>query len=129
MNTRSVWSAGVFFLLAVLSAHAQETKAVAKVLPTEGKGFIKLLVADNAGKSVFVRFYGDEGVIATDEIRGKDAHAFIRRYDLSRVNQKNFRMQVDTENASFTYQLTRDTKGIIAELRETTHTYPVLAAR
>ena len=129
MNTRSVWSAGVFFLLTVLSAHAQDNQAVAKVLPTEGKGFIKLLVADNPGKTVNVKFYGDEGIIATDEIRGKDAGGFIRRYDLSRVTQRNFLMQVDTENASFTYQLIKKGTGIVAELRETTHTYPVLAAR
>ena len=119
----------MFFLLTVLSAHAQESQAVAKVLPTEGKGFIKLLVADNPGKAVNVRFYGDEGIIATDEIRGKDAGGFIRRYDLSRVTQRNFMMQVDTENASFTYQLIKDGTGIVAELRETTLTYPVLAAR
>jgi hypothetical protein len=103
--------------------------SVAKVLPTEGRGFIKLLVADNPGKTVKVKFYGDEGIIATDEIRGKDAQGFIRRYDLSRVSEKNFLMQVDTQNASFTYQLTRNSEGIIAELRETTLTYPVLAAR
>ena len=129
MKTRSVWAAGVFFLLTVISANAQNAGTVAKVLPTNTKGVIKLLVCDNPGKSVKVKFFGDEGLIATDDIQGKDAQGFTKKYDLNRLAYKSFQMKIDTEYASFTYQITKDGRGVVAELRETTQTFPVLAAR
>jgi hypothetical protein len=130
MNTRSVLAAGVFFLLfTVSSTSAQDLTTVAKVLPTDGKSVIKLLVVDNPGKLVSISFYSEDGVIATDDIRGEEAHGFIRKYDLSRVSHKKFKMHVTTENSSFTYEIVKDGNTVMAELRETTQTFPVLAAR
>jgi len=129
MNKRSVWAAGVFFLLTVVAASAQSAHTVAKVLPTNGKNVIKLLVADNPGKSVSVKFYNAEGLIGKDDILGKQARGFIRKYDVSHVADKSFRMEVSTANASFTYDISRDGDTIIAELRETIQMFPALAAR
>lgn len=130
MKTRSWFGAGVFFLLfTVVAAHAQELMPVAKVLPTNGKGVIKLLVADNPGSSVVVKFYNEEGLIASDAIQGKDARGFIKKYDLSRLFFRNFWMEVTTESASFKYAITKTGDEVLAELRESTHTYPVIAAR
>ena len=131
MKTGSTIVAGVFFLLiTAITTQAQEVAtAVAKVLPTSGKGVIKLLVSDNPGKTVSVRFYNEDGLIASDLIKGKDAKGFIKKYDLSRVIPRQFWMTVDTENSSFTYAMTRENGGIVAELREATQKYPVIASR
>jgi hypothetical protein len=132
MKTRSWFAAGMFFLLfSVSSAYAQDqlVQPIAKVLPAKGKDVIKLLVADNPGKSVSVKFYNNEGVFGRDEITGPDASGFMRKYNLNQVFDRHFWMQVETQGAIFTYMITKDASGIVAELREATHTYPVLAAR
>lgn len=132
MKTRSWFAAGMFFLLfSVSSAYAQDqlNQPVAKVLPAKGKDVIKLLVADNPGKTVSVKFYNREGVLGTDEVTGSDASGFVKKYNLFQIADRNFWMEVRTESATFTYIITKDANGIVAELREATHTYPVLAAR
>jgi hypothetical protein len=129
MKKVSLFAAGMFFLLFTVTLQAQEITTVTKVLPTNGKGVIKLLVADNLGKTVSVKFYNDDGLIASDAIEGKDAKGFIRRYDLSQLFFRTFWMEVKTENASFVYAITKAGKDFTAELRESTHTYPVIAAR
>jgi hypothetical protein len=128
MKTGSLVSAGVFFLLFTV-ASAQAQTPVTKVLPTNGKGVIKLLVAENQGRTVSVKFYNDDGMIASDAIQGKDARGFIKKYDLSRLLYRTFWMEVNTETATFVYAITKSGDEISAELRESTHTYPIIAAR
>jgi hypothetical protein len=129
MKTGSLVSAGVFFLLFTVASAQAQTRPVTKVLPTNGKGVIKLLVAENQGRTVSVKFYNDDGIIASDEIQGKDARGFIKKYDLSRLLYGSFWMEVNTETASFVYAITKTGNEISAELRESTQTYPIIAAR
>ena len=133
MKTRSIAVAGLIFLLsaASLPANAQESSSpVIKVLPTAAPHAIKLLVTQQEGTDVEVKFYDEEGSIAQDEIRAqKGGNGFLKRYDFQKLpKDAAFWMSVKTSNTAVVYRITRSSDRLDAQLTETTHKYPVIVA-
>jgi hypothetical protein len=135
MKTRSIVVAGLVFLLcaAALPASSQESSsAVIKVLPTTAHNAIKLLVTQDEGADVEVKFYDEQGSIAQDEIRGnKVGNGFLKRYDFKKLPKNAaFWMSVKTSNTAVVFRITSSSDRLDAQLTEATHKYPfVVAAR
>jgi hypothetical protein len=133
MKTRSIVVAGLVFLLsaATLPAMSQESSsAVIKVLPTVAHNAIKLLVTQDEGGDVEVKFYDEQGPIAQDEIRGKKVgNGFLKRYDFEKLPKNaTFWMSVKTSNTAVVFRITRSSDRLDAQLAESTHKYPVVVA-
>jgi len=123
--------AGCIVLLGAFVGQAQDiASTVIKVLPAQKGDAIKLLVTNNDGSAVQVRFHSDQGPIADDRITGSRAgDGFLKRYSFEQLDEQSFWMTIRTETTSSLYKITRSDDGVDARLEEVTHTFPVVAAR
>jgi hypothetical protein len=76
-----------------------------KVLPTCIPGMIKVLHAGSIDKPVNVTFFNDDGRISTDRISGSFPKGVLKRYDVSRVADKNLLVQVSSADMTVTYRV------------------------
>ena len=116
---------------ASLPGSAQESSSpVIKVLPTAAPDALKLLVTQDEGTDVQVKFYDEQGSIAHDEITAeKGGTGFLKRYDFQKLpKDAAFWMSVKTSNTAVVFRITRSSDRLDAQLTETTHTYPVIVA-
>lgn len=125
--------AGMVFLFGSI-AHTVKAQQVGapqiKVLPGADSRTLKLLVV-GAQESVQVKFIGPEGDITTDMIGERGGiDAFVKRYDLRRVDLPEFWMEINTAGTSATYKIVTPSKGkkLVPMLAKTTYTYPTIAA-
>lgn len=113
-------------MMVVVASYARQTSdATVKILPAKEKGVIKILYAKEIEKWVEVKFFTEEGIIATDEIKGKDhPRGFLKKYDLRRVNLENYWVEITSPDLSVTYKLTgSDNDNVTAQLEKTITTY------
>lgn len=130
MKTKSIIVAGLVVLLSTVffASNAQSTNPTIKVLPTTSEGILKLLVVGAADQAVNVEFYTDEGLVLSDAIRSTES-GFNKRYDIRKIMERGFSMEVKTEGTSVIYKLAKsDSKKLTPILVKTTYTYPLVAS-
>ena len=114
---------------AVTRAKAQQPEQPAiKIVPTSKKDMIKVIYAYHTNQSVKVNFSTSEGLIKSDEVRGKDFDGgFYKKYDLQNINGNTLWVEITSPELSATFKLKSTNGKWIAELERTTYNYPTLA--
>jgi hypothetical protein len=133
MKTKMMIAAGMVFLFGSIcyTANAQQAgMPEIKVLPGADSRTLKLLVV-GAGENVEVRFFGQEGEIATDLIKEKEGvGSFVKKYDVRKLTLSEYWMEINTAGLSTTYRIVAPAKNkkLVPMLAKTSYTYPVIAA-
>lgn len=114
---------------AVTRAKAQQPEQPAiKIVPAAQKDMIKIIYAYHTNQSVKVNFSTSEGLIKSDEIRGKDFDGgFYKKYNLQNINDNTVWVEVTSPELSATFKLKSMNGKWIAELEKTTYNYPSVA--
>lgn len=133
MKIQTIIAAG----LAVVASTAFSVQAQSKlspsikVLPSTEDGVVKILYAYETSKPVEVRFSNENGILKTDFVKpGQFANGFLKKYDVSAIDTKKFRVEIIADNVSVTYQLTESKKGktYTPYLESTTYKQPLVAS-
>jgi len=129
MKTRSTIGAGLVVLLSTVffASNAQSTNPTIKVLPTTKEGVVKLLVVGTSNESVDIEFYSEDGLVQSDAVKSTDA-GFNKKYDVRKIMNRGFSMEVKTAGTSVTYKLVRDRSKLTPVLVKTTYNYPLVAS-
>jgi hypothetical protein len=133
MKIQTIIAAGLAVVASTaFSVQAQsELSPSIKVLPSTEEGVVKILYAYETSKPVEVRFSNENGILKTDFVKpGQFANGFLKKYDVSAIDTKKFRVEIIADNVSVTYQLTESKKGksYIPFLESTTYKQPLVAS-
>jgi hypothetical protein len=130
MKKKSTIVAGLVVLLSTVffASNAQSTNPVIKVLPTTKEGVVKLLVVGAGEESVDVQFYSEDGLVQSDAVKATQS-GFNKKYDVRKIMNRGFSMEVTTAGTSVTYKLIRDHSKLTPILVKTTYTYPLVASK
>ncbi|NOS92079.1 MAG: hypothetical protein HOP30_09170 [Cyclobacteriaceae bacterium] len=133
MKIQTIIAAGLAVVASTaFSAQAQsELSPSIKVLPSTEEGVVKILYAYETNKPVEVRFSNESGILKTDRVKPTSfAHGFIKKYDVSGIDTKKFKVEVISENVSVTYVITesKTSKGYTPRLESTTYNQPLVAS-
>ncbi len=124
-------------LVAVISASftgasAQQYGDVpVKILPTTEKGIVKVWFATPASQSVTVKFYNENGLLGSDNIKGgKYLSGFSKKYDVNHVKTGSFWVAVSSPSMDVTYKIvpSADGRNLDAQLETSTYNHTVVAA-
>jgi hypothetical protein len=86
------------------NGQAQDESRV-KIVTTSTPGIIKLIHAISTDEPVTVKFINDDGIVLSDEITGAFPKGLSKRYDVSELGKKAFRMEVSSTNLVVTYKI------------------------
>jgi hypothetical protein len=131
MKTKTTFLAGLMILAAMsftsTNVQAQADPAV-KVLPTSETGILKVLYAYPNQKTVQIKFYNESGLIGLDHVNKKFEKGFSKRYDLNKLSEGNYWVEITSPELSVTYKLEGSKeKKWISTLEKTTYSYPLVA--
>jgi hypothetical protein len=87
--------------------------------------------AMNIDEPVCVRFSNEQGLLCEDVIKGPYKKGIMRRYDMSKFFNENFRVEIKSKTIDVTYQIvpSKDKKTFTAYLEKVEHHHQLLAAR
>jgi hypothetical protein len=131
MKTKSTIVAGLVVLLSTVffASNAQSTNPIIRVLPTTSEGIVKLIVVGAEDQPVNVEFYTEEGLVLAEDVKSGEK-GFNKRYDIRKIMNLGFSMEVRTDGTSVTYKLAKDDhKKLTPILVKTTYTYPLVALK
>jgi hypothetical protein len=134
MKLQSIIVTGLIVVLTAsfTGASAQQYgEAPIKVLPTTEKGIVKVWFAIPANQSVHVKFYDENGILGSDNIKGgKYLSGFSKKYDVSHVKPGAFWVEVSSASLDVTYKLvpSDDGRKLDAQLETSTYNHTVVAA-
>lgn len=132
MKTRNLF-AGIVWMFAtagIASAQPIDEPAV-KILPAAEQGMLKVLYGYDARGTVEVRFIGENGLLKSDRIKaGSFEKGFLKKYDVRRIKDKNFWVEVRSANLVVRYKMvgSEDGKSFMPQLEQTTYNHPTVAA-
>ncbi len=87
------------------------TAAFVKILPTTQSGVIKVLHAQESESPVLIKFTTQDGEVGQDQVvRSKYEKGFTKKYDVSKIQGKDFWIEVTTAETSVTYHIVTDKK-------------------
>ncbi|HMJ70462.1 MAG TPA: hypothetical protein VK508_16270 [Cyclobacteriaceae bacterium] len=130
MKTKTTIIAGLIVLLATVfsASNAQSTNPTIKVLPTTKEGVLKLLVVGAGTETVGIEFYSENGLVQSDAIK-PTGRGFNKRYDVRKIMNSGFSMEVTTAGTSVIYKMARSGSKLTPILVKTTYTYPLVASK
>ena len=131
MKTKLIFAGMLTAVLAAWTGNAQNLEEPAiKILPAIEEGKLKLLYARDAQHAVEVKFIGENGLLQSDRIKaGTFQNGFIKKYDVSRIKEKNFWVEVSSNNLKVRYKVVaKDQKTFVPYLEQTTYSHPMVAA-
>ncbi len=130
MKTKTTIVAGLIVLLSTVffAGNAQSTNPTIKVLPTTKEGILKLLVVGAGSEAVDIGFYTEDGLVQSDAITSTES-GFNKKYDVRKIMNQGFTMEVVTAGTSVTYKLARSGTKLTPVLVRTTYTYPLVASK
>jgi len=115
---------------AIVVRAQQPDESRIKIIPMEKPGVLKLVHAITSYEPVTVNFVTDEGVIKSDEIKGSFPKGFTKRYDVRRISENDFRMEIITPSLTVIYRIipSHDGKTFTTHLEKAVHNYDVVVA-
>ena len=133
MKIQTMIAAGLAVIASTaFTAQAQtEMSPAIKVLPTNEAGVVKVLYAYETSKPVEVRFSNESGVLKRDFVKSNQfGNGFLKKYDVSAIDTRKFKVEIIAENISVIYQLTESKKGktYTSFLESTTYKQPLVAS-
>lgn len=130
MKTRVVLAGMIVAALGAFTVSAQSLDEPAiKILPASEQGKLKLLYARDTEKAVKVEFIGENGLLQSDRINaGSFEKGFIKKYDVSRIKEKNFWIEVSSGDLKVRYKMVAKDKSFVPYLEQTTYNHPMVAA-
>jgi hypothetical protein len=133
MKTKSLIFGMVIAISAALSsstAHAQDQPAI-KVVPAMEQDYVKIIYGYNTVKSVTVKFLTNDGILKTDNIKGKNFEGgFIKKYNLESLKGSTFWVEIVSPEHAVTFKMIPYKQGKwTAQLEKSTHNYGALAKR
>ncbi len=115
-----------------ISANAQTSNdSHIKLVPANAPGTIKLIHAGSIDKSIDVRFIDSEGTISSDRITGTYPKGVLKRYDVSKVRESSFYVEVSSKDLTVTYRVTasKDKKKYTTMLERVEYHNALVASR
>jgi len=130
MKTRIILAGMIVAALGAFTVNAQSLDEPAiKILPSSEQGKLKLLYARDADKAVHVEFIGENGLLQSDRIKaGSFEKGFIKKYDVSRIKERNFWIEVSSGDLKVRYKIVAKDKTFVPYLEQTTYNHPMVAA-
>lgn len=128
MKTKSILAL-VVMLSAAFATNAQSIEPAVKILPAGEKGMLKVLYAYDAQDNVDVKFIGENGLLKSDRIKaGSFSKGFSKKYDVRRIKDKSFWVEVSSAELTVRYKLIEGKDGnFIPYLEKTTYNHPMVA--
>jgi len=130
MKTKLIFAGMLAAVLAAWTVNAQSLDEPAiKILPSVEQGKLKVLYARGAENAVDVKFIGENGLLQSDRIKaGSFQKGFIKKYDVSRIKEKTFWVEVSSGDLKVRYKLVaKDEKTMVLYLEQTTYNHPMVA--
>lgn len=131
MKTKVILAGMIIAVLAAWTVNAQAPDEPSiRILPAAEQGKVKLVYARDSRSNVDVRFMDESGLLKSDRIKaGSFEKGFIKKYDVSRIKNKSFWMEVRSADLTVRYKLveSRDGKSFVPYLEQTTYNHPLVA--
>jgi hypothetical protein len=90
-----------------INANAQSAEeSRVKIIPTITPGIIKLIHAVPSEEAISITFYNDRDMIGSDKVEGSFPNGLLKCYDLRKISDKQFYMEVRSEGMTVTYRIT-----------------------
>jgi hypothetical protein len=117
----------VIALLTVSGAavYAQsESEPAVKILRTGKPGMIKLIYAIETNEPLTVKFLTDRGVAGSHKVKGAYPKGWLKRYDVSSIDNKEFWIEISSPQRVLTYHIVpEDGDKYAATLEKTTYNH------
>src|SRR5258708_415197 len=118
------------FSASLITANAQQIgEPAVKILPTTEKGILKIMYAYHTNRPVVVEFFNEEGLLASDNIKGEIQNGFSKKYDVRNL-RSGFWIEVRSAEMSVTFKMVKsaDRQTFVPHLEKTIYNYPPVAA-
>lgn len=103
-----------------------------KILPSSEKGIIRVLYASESATPVEIRFFTKDGELGSDKVFRKSYEkGFLKRYDISHINARDFLIEVSTKNSKVLYRIEQaiDRKSFEPTLEEVSYSEVLTASK
>jgi hypothetical protein len=116
-----------FFSSQVQAQIGDESKI--KILPSKA-GILKVHYAMEISEPITVKFFNRDGILTTDVIEGIYEKGLMKRYNIKKINTKDFWVEVSSAKMTVTHRVvpSRDKQTFASYLEKTTYNYPVVAS-
>ena len=94
----------VAFLGNNLQAQSLDESRV-KIIPTANRDELKVIYAIETTEPLKVKFLTENGVVASDKIKGSFPKGLLKRYDVSNINDHDFWVEISSPEMSLTYRI------------------------
>jgi hypothetical protein len=130
MKTKSILVGLVITFSTAFSTKAQSPESAVRILPAAEKGMLKVLYAQKSESAVSVRFLGENGILKADRIKaGTFENGFSKKYDVSRIKDRIFWLEVSSADLTVRYKMVGSKEGAFTPfLESTTYNHPLVAA-
>jgi hypothetical protein len=111
------------------TAYAQNAdESNVKILRAAKPGILKLHYAIQTSAPVVVKFFNENGVLGTDKIKGEFPTGLSKKYDVRKIDDSQFWVEVSSANRSLTYRITpsKDGKTFTSMLEKSTSSEPMV---
>lgn len=121
---------GIMVSASIIATAQSADESRVKLLNTAKPGVIKMIHAISTDAPVSVKFMNSNGVFAEDKIKGEFPKGVSRRYNLISRFDKDFRMEITSENLKLTYRIvpSKDKQSFASYLEKVEHRYDELAS-
>ena len=106
-------------------AQTKNDESRVKIMNTNRPGVLRLIHAIGVDETVTVKFIAASGEISSDEIKGNFPKGISKRYDVRKIANKDFRMEISTSHLTITYLIvpSKDRKTFTPYLEKSVHNY------
>ena len=114
----------------VLQAQAVEESPV-KILPTADRNVLKVHYAVETTTPVSVKFLTEKGIVDQDKIKGSYLSGLSKRYDVARINDQDFWIEVSSAEMTVKYHIvpSKDRKKFTSYLEKVTYNDDKVASK
>jgi hypothetical protein len=131
MKAKSILFAAVLLITASFTASAQQgEQSRINIVPTHEAGIIRIVYALEIDEPLQIRFYSRNGQIGVDKITDSYQKGITKRYDIRKIDSRNFWIEFTTPKMTLTYNIvpTKDKTNFTARLERTVYNHELVAS-
>jgi hypothetical protein len=106
-----------------------ESEPAVKIVHTNKRGVIKLIYAIETNETLTVKFLTERGVAGSHKIKGTYPKGWLKRYDVSSIDDKDFWIEISSPQRVLTFRVVpQDGDKYTALLEKTTNNHMMVRA-
>ena len=111
-------------------AQTKNDESRVKIMNTNRPGVLRLIHAIGVDEPVMVKFTSASGEVLFDQIKGTFPKGVSKRYDVRKIANRDFRMEISTSHLTVTYLIvpSKDRKTFTPYLEKTVHNYALASS-